>query len=177
MKIAVVTGTSSGIGLTTSLYLAEHGYKVFAGMRNTSKAVALQEAAAEKNLDVTVIQLDVCDGASVNAAFGKIEETGPVDLLVNNAGIGGSSPLELTPEEEHRQYFETNYFGAVSCIQAVIKSMRERKTGCIVNIPSAVGLMATPNQIGYSASKWALECLGESLAHELYRFGVRVVNI
>ena len=177
MKIAVVTGTSSGIGLTTSLYLAEHGYKVFAGMRNTSKAVALQEAAAEKNLDVTVIQLDVCDPASVNAAFRKIEETGPVDLLVNNAGIGGSSPLELTPEEEHRQYFETNYFGAVSCIQAVIKSMRERKTGCIVNITSAVGLMATPNQIGYSASKWALECLGESLAHELYRFGVRVVNI
>ena len=73
--------------------------------------------------------------------------------------------------------FETNYFGAVRCIQAVLPSMRERETGCIVNITSAVGLQATPNQIAYSASKWALECLGEALAHEVYRFGVRVVNV
>jgi len=100
-----------------------------------------------------------------------------VDVLVNNAGIGGASPLELTPEAEHKQMFETNYFGAVRCIQAVLPSMRERGSGCIVNITSAVGLQATPNQIAYSASKWALECLGEALAHEVYRFGVRVVNV
>ena len=98
-------------------------------------------------------------------------------MLVNNAGIGGSSPLELVPEEEHKQMFETNYFGSVRCIQAVLASMRERKSGCIVNIASAVGLLTTPKQIAYSASKWALECLGEALAHEVFSIGVRVVNI
>jgi NAD(P)-dependent dehydrogenase (short-subunit alcohol dehydrogenase family) len=177
MKIAVVTGTSTGIGYTTSLHLARNGYHVFAGMRNLTKSDALKEAAAKESLKLEVIQLDVCDNQSVSTAFEQIEKTGPVDVLINNAGIGGSSPLELTPEAEHRQMFDTNYFGVVSCIQAVLPSMRERNTGCIVNITSAVGLMATPNQIAYSASKWALECLGEALAHEVYRFGVRVVNV
>ncbi len=177
MDIAVVTGTSTGIGLTTSLHLARNGYRVFAGMRNVAKGEALQTAAAEENLPVEVIQLDICDQASVDAAFATVKASGPVDVLVNNAGIGGASPLELTPEDEHRQMFETNYFGAVRCIQAVLPEMRERGSGCIVNITSAVGLQATPNQIPYSASKWALECLGEALAHEVYRFGVRVVNV
>lgn len=177
MKIAVVTGTSTGIGLTTSLYLARNGYQVFAGMRNLAKADLLQEAAQAESLPVEIVQLDVCDPASVSAAFASVTRRGDVDVLVNNAGIGGASPLELTPEDEHKQMFETNYFGAVRCIQAVLPSMRERQSGCIVNITSAVGLQATPNQIAYSASKWALECLGEALAHELYRFGVRVVNV
>lgn len=177
MKTAVVTGTSTGIGYTTSLHLARHGYRVFAGMRNLGKADALKQAAAAESLPITVVQLDICDARSVADAFAAIEQDGPVDLLVNNAGIGGASPLELTPDDEHRQMFETNYFGAVRCIQAVLPSMRERGTGCIVNITSAVGLLATPNQIAYSASKWALECLGEALAHEVYRFGVRVVNV
>lgn len=177
MKIAVVTGTSTGIGLTTSLHLARNGYKVFAGMRNLAKADVLRAAVLDESLAVDVIQLDICDSQSVTQAFDLVNETGPVDLLVNNAGIGGASPLELTPEDEHKQMFETNYFGAVRCIQAVLPSMRERQTGCIVNITSAVGLQATPNQIAYSASKWALECLGEALAHEVYRFGVRVVNV
>ena len=177
MKIAVVTGTSTGIGLTTSLHLARNGYQVFAGMRNLAKADALQTAAAAENLPVTVVQRDVCDTDSVKQAFAEIEKTGPVDVLINNAGIGGAAPLELVPEAEHKQMFETNYFGVVRCIQAVLPSMRERQTGSIVNITSAVGLQATPNQIAYSASKWALECLGEALAHEVYRFGVRVVNV
>jgi NAD(P)-dependent dehydrogenase (short-subunit alcohol dehydrogenase family) len=177
MKSAVVTGTSTGIGLTTSLHLARNGYQVFAGMRNLAKADALQTAAEAENLPVTVVQLDVCDTDSVKQAFAEIEKTGPVDVLINNAGIGGAAPLELVPEAEHKQMFETNYFGVVRCIQAVLPSMRERQTGSIVNITSAVGLQATPNQIAYSASKWALECLGEALAHEVYRFGVRVVNV
>lgn len=177
MKIAVVTGTSTGIGLTTSLHLARNGYKVFAGMRNLAKADVLRAAVLDESLAVDVIQLDICDSQSVTQAFDLVNEIGPVDLLVNNAGIGGASPLELTPEDEHKQMFETNYFGAVRCIQAILPSMRERQTGCIVNITSAVGLQATPNQIAYSASKWALECLGEALAHEVYRFGVRVVNV
>ncbi len=177
MKIAVVTGTSTGIGLTTSLHLARNGYRVFAGMRNLTKANDLESTASTENLAVDVIQLDICDPDSVSRAFALVQETGPVDVLINNAGIGGAAPLELTPEDEHKQMFETNYFGSVRCIQAVLPSMRERKTGCIVNITSAVGLLATPNQIAYSASKWALECLGEALAHEIFRFGVRVVNI
>jgi NAD(P)-dependent dehydrogenase (short-subunit alcohol dehydrogenase family) len=177
MKIAVVTGTSTGIGLTTSLHLARNGYRVFAGMRNTAKADELHRAANAESLPVDVVLLDVCDADSVRAAFEVAQSHGPVDLLVNNAGIGGASPLELTPEAEHKQMFETNYFGAVRCIQAVLPAMRERRSGCIVNVTSAVGLLATPNQIAYSASKWALECLGEALAHEMYRFDVRVVNV
>jgi NAD(P)-dependent dehydrogenase (short-subunit alcohol dehydrogenase family) len=177
MKTAVVTGTSTGIGLATSLHLARHGYRVFAGMRNTGRADALRAAAAEESLPVDIVQIDVCEPDSVTAAFEQMLAGGPVDLLVNNAGIGGASPLELTPEDEHKQMFETNYFGAVRCIQAVLPAMRERRSGSIVNITSAVGLLATPNQIAYSASKWALECLGEALAHEVYRFGIRVVNV
>lgn len=171
---AVVTGTSTGIGFATTLHLARNGFTVYAGMRNLAKAAPLEEAAAAEQLAVHVVQLDVTDQASCDAAFA---EAGDVDLLVNNAGIGGASPLELTPEDEHRQMFETNYFGAIRCIQAVLPSMRERRTGCIVNITSAVGLIPTPNQIAYSASKWALECAGEALGHEVRRFDVRVVNV
>jgi NAD(P)-dependent dehydrogenase (short-subunit alcohol dehydrogenase family) len=177
MEIAVVTGTSTGIGLTTALHLARNGYRVFAGMRDDRKGADLRDAAAAETLPVEIIQLDVTDAASTAAAFATVAAAGPVDVLVNNAGIGGASPLELTPEEEHRRMFETNYFGAVRCIQAVLPSMRERRRGAIVNITSMAGRWATPNQIPYSASKWALECLGEALAHEVRRFGVRVVNI
>lgn len=170
---AVVTGTSTGIGFATSVRLARHGYRVFAGMRNLAKAGSLQAAAAGANLPIQVIELDVTSGASVDAAFEIISGHGPVDVLVNNAGIGGATPLELTPEDEHRRMFETNYFGAIRCIQAVLPAMRERRRGAIVNVTSIAGLWATPNQIPYSASKWALECAGEALAHEVRRFGIR----
>ena len=177
MDIAVVTGTSTGIGLATSLHLARNGHRVFAGMRNLDKADALRAAAREARLPIDVIALDVTSTDSVRNAFAAVAEHGPVDVLVNNAGIGGASPLEITPEDEHRQMFETNYFGAIRCIQAVLPAMRERRRGAIVNITSIAGLVATPNQVAYSASKWALECAGEALAHEVRRFGVRVVNI
>ena len=177
MEIAVVTGTSSGIGFATSLRLARHGYRVFAGMRDPGKAAPLQDAARDADLPVEVIALDVTDEASVAAAFERIAGHGAVDVLVNNAGIGGATPLELVPDAEHRAMFETNYFGAVRCIQQVLPTMRERGRGAIVNITSVAGLLAVPNQIPYSASKWALECLGEALAHEVRRFGVRVVNV
>ncbi|MEE4360656.1 MAG: SDR family oxidoreductase [Pseudomonadales bacterium] len=177
MEIAVVTGTSTGIGFATALHLARNGYRVFAGMRNLAKAGPLEAAAAEADLPVEVIALDVTDAASVDDAFERIAGHGPVDVLVNNAGIGGATPLELTPEDEHRAMFETNYFGAVRCIRKVLPTMRERGRGAIVNITSIAGIMAVPNQIPYSASKWALECVGEALAHEVRRFGIRVVNV
>ena len=176
-SVAVVTGTSTGIGFATSLELARHGHKVFAGMRDTNKAQALATASEHEGLDVTIVALDVTSAVSTDAAFARIRRAGPVNVLVNNAGIGGATPLELTPEDEHRAIFETNYFGAVRCIQAVLPEMRERCRGTIVNVTSMEGLVAMPNQIPYSATKWALECLGEALAHEVFRFNVRVVNV
>lgn len=177
MKIAVVTGTSSGIGLSTCITLAQSGYTVFAGMRNTAKSDELLAAAREAGVEVTVVQLDITDDDSVNAAFAKVKETGPVDLLVNNAGIGGSTPLEIVPMDEHKQMFETNYFGTVRCIQAVLPEMRERTSGTIVNVSSVEGLLAVPDQAAYSASKWAVEGMTEALAHEVKRFGIRVVIV
>jgi len=176
-RIAVVTGTSSGIGLATSLELARKGHSVFAGMRNLAKAGPLQEAAVREELPVEVVELDVTSSESVARAFAAARARGPVDVLVNNAGVGGATPLELVPEDEHRQIFETNYFGAIRCIQAVLPEMRERRTGAIVNITSMAGRIATPNQIPYSASKFALECAGEALAFEVRSFGIRVVNV
>jgi len=177
MEIAVVTGTSTGIGFATSLHLARHGYRVFAGMRNLGKAEPLRAAAAEASLPVEVIPLDVTSTASVDRALETVSAHGPVDVLVNNAGIGGATPLELQPEDEHRRMFETNYFGAIRCIKAVLPAMRERRRGTILNVTSIAGRVATPNQIAYSASKWALECAGEALAHEVRRFGIRVINV
>ena len=175
--IAVVTGTSTGIGFTTALHLARNGYRVFAAMRKLDKAKPLLDAASQAGVALDVVELDVTSIASVERAFASVAAHGPVEVLVNNAGIGGSAPLELVPDDEHHQMFETNYFGAIRCIQAVLPGMRERRRGAIANVTSAVGIVATPNQIPYSASKWALECAGEALAHELRRFGVRVVNI
>src|SRR5207253_7882670 len=150
MEIAVVTGTSTGIGFSTSVHLARHGYRVFAGMRNLAKAEPLRAAAAEGSLPIEVIELDVTSTESVDAAFEVVSGHGPVDVLVNNAGIGGATPLELTPEDEHRRMFETNYFGAIRCIQAVLPSMRALRRGTIVNVTSIAVLVATPNQIPYS---------------------------
>ena len=177
LGIAVVTGSSSGIGFASVLELARRGYRVFAGMRNTAKAEPLTKIAEQEDLDITVVAMDVTSAASCDAAFTAVRQSGPIDVLVNNAGIGGATPLELTPEHEHRAIFETNYFGAVRCVQAVLPEMRERRRGTIVNVTSMEGLVAMPNQIPYSATKWALECLGEALAHEVFRFNIRVVNI
>src|SRR5262245_33065045 len=105
-------------------------------MRNPAKAGPLREAAAKEDLPVEVIELDATSQTSVDRALAVVRANGPVDVLVNNAGVGGATPLELTPEAEHRQMFETNYFGAIRCIQAVLPEMRERKTGAIVNVTS-----------------------------------------
>lgn len=177
MKNAVVTGTNSGIGLSTCISLAQTGYRVFAGMRNTAKADDLLAAAKAADVEVTVLQLDITNDDSVATAFATVRETGPVDLLVNNAGMGGSTPLEIVPMAEHKQMFETNYFGTVRCIQAVLPEMRERASGTIVNISSVEGRLAVPDQAAYSASKWAVECMSESLAHEVKRFGIRIVIV
>ena len=178
MPVALVTGTSTGIGFATALHLARHGHRVVATMRNLAKASPLQEAARAEALPLVVRALDVTRPDSIERAVAAtLAEEGPIDVLVNNAGIGGATPLELTPEAEHRAMFETNYWGAIRMIQAVLPSMRERRAGCIVNVTSIAGRIATPNQIAYSASKHALAAASEALAHEVHAFGIRVAII
>ena len=177
MKIAVVTGTSTGIGFETSLHLARNGYSVFAGMRNTAKAQPLIDAAKAESLPVQVLQMDVTDADSLQIAFATIHAQGDVSLLVNNAGIGGATPLELTPEVEHRQIFETNYFGTINCIQAVLPSMRKNGTGDIVNISSIAGTGAFPNCPGYCASKGGVVNMTRALAAELGKEKINVNSI
>src|SRR5512134_363870 len=178
MPVTLVTGTSTGIGLATALHLARHGHRVVATMRNLRKAGPLEEAAGRESLPLTVRELDVTRQDSVDRAVDATREReGAIDVLVNNAGIGGATPLELTPEEEHRAMFEANYWGPIRMIQAVLPAMRDRRAGCIVNVTSIAGRVATPNQIAYSASKHALAAASEALAHEVAAFGVQVAII
>jgi NAD(P)-dependent dehydrogenase (short-subunit alcohol dehydrogenase family) len=178
VPVTLVTGTSTGIGFATALHLARNGRRVVATMRNLAKAGPLETAAREEGLPLTVRELDVTRQDSIDRAVAATRDgEGPIDVLVNNAGIGGATPLELTPEAEHRAMFEANYWGPIRMIRAVLPSMRERRAGCIVNVTSIAGRVATPNQIAYSASKHALAAASEALAHEVAAFGVRVAII
>ncbi len=178
MSIVVITGTSSGIGLAAAVAFARAGHSTYATMRNLDKADALRAAAAEADVSLEIEALDVTESESVERLFRDVHQReGRIDVLINNAGIGGATPLELVPEAEHRAMFETNYWGVVRTIQAVLPGMRERRQGVIVNVSSGAGLVASPNQVPYCASKWALEALSETLAFEMRPFGVRVVVI
>lgn len=178
LRVTLVTGTSTGIGFATALHLARNRHRVVATMRDLAKAGPLEEAARQERLPLTVRELDVTRQDSIDRAVAATRDgEGPIDVLVNNAGIGGATPLELTPEAEHRAMFEANYWGPIRMIQAVLPSMRERRAGCIVNVTSIAGRVATPNQIAYSASKHALAAASEALAHEVAAFGVRVAII
>jgi NAD(P)-dependent dehydrogenase (short-subunit alcohol dehydrogenase family) len=178
MSVSLVTGTSTGIGFATALHFARHGYQVVATMRNLAKAGPLEEAARAERLPLTVRELDVTRQDSIDRAVAETRERdGAIDVHVNNAGIGGATPLELTPEAEHRAMFEANYWGPIRLIQALLPAMRERRAGCIVNVTSIAGRVATPNQIAYSASKHALAAASEALAHEVAAFGIRVAII
>jgi NAD(P)-dependent dehydrogenase (short-subunit alcohol dehydrogenase family) len=116
-------------------------------MRNLAKAGPLETAARDEKLPLVLRELDVTRPESIARAVGEtVEREGPIDVLVNNAGIGGATPLELTPEDEHRAMFEANYWGPIRLIQAVLPSMRERRTGCIVNVTSIAGRVATPTR-------------------------------
>ncbi|MCH2171434.1 SDR family oxidoreductase [Myxococcota bacterium] len=178
MGVVVITGTSSGIGQASALAFARAGHRTIATLRDLAKAEPLREARESEGLDLELQALDVASPASVAEAVGAIlAREGRVDVLVNNAGIGGACPLEDVLEEEHRWIFEVNYFGALRMIQAVLPGMREQGSGAIVNVSSGAGRFATPNQVPYSASKFALEGASEALAHELAPFGVRVAIV
>jgi NAD(P)-dependent dehydrogenase (short-subunit alcohol dehydrogenase family) len=179
MAIAVVTGSSTGIGQATAATLARAGHTVYATMRNPKTGGEhLHAVAAREKLSLHFAALDVDSDESVRATFAKIfSEAGRIDVLVNNAGIGQIGAVEEMPISAFRAVMETNYFGALRCIQAVVPGMRERRSGCIVNITSVAGRFSSAPQAAYSSSKFALEALSECLAQEMKVFGVRVAIV
>ena len=178
-KVAVVTGSSSGIGLETSLLLARNQFTTYATMRNLDKSQGVKEIASKEKILLRTIQLDVNDDRSVNNAIDTIvRESGRVDLLVNNAGYDLFGSLEESSLDEIREQFETNFFGVIKTTKAVISTMRKQGSGTIVNISSLGGRIGLfPFQTAYHASKFALEGYTESLRHELAEFGINVILI
>src|SRR5579862_8849211 len=178
MQSVLITGTSKGIGYETALAFARSGYQVHATMRNTGQCPSLPETIAREKLPITVSTMDVNSDDSVRDAIrGILVKHGPIDVLVNNAGIERFGSIEELSTEDFRASMETNYFGALRCIKAVITSMRERRSGTIINISSVAGTFCHPPATPYCASKWALEALSEGLACEMKTFGVRVALI
>jgi len=177
MASVLITGTSKGIGLETALAFGRAGHQVHATMRNPSQSPALAETAAHEKLPITISAMDVNSDQSVSDAIVAIQKSGPIDVLVNNAGVEGVGPVEEFPLTKFRAIMETNYFGALRCIQAVVPQMRQRRSGCIINISSVAGRICNPPLTSYCASKWALEALSEGLASELKTFNVRVAIV
>ena len=178
MALALVTGTSSGIGLATAVALARAGHTVVATMRNLDGGAEIRKIAAAEKLPIHLAALNVDDDASVREAFAKVvAEHGPIDVLVNNAGIPGGGGVEETTIDRFREVMETNFFGALRCAKVVIPSMRERRRGTIVNVTSVAGRVSGASHGSYAASKWALEAVSESLAQELRPFNVRVAIV
>lgn len=176
MAIAVVTGTSTGIGLATAATLARAGHTVYATMRNPQTGSTELRAIAERErLPLSIAALDVDSDESVRNAF--LAEAGRIDVLVNNAGISVLSAVEETPIAASRAVMETNYFGALRCIQAVLPGMRKRHSGCIVSVTSVAGRLSIAANAAYSSSKFALEAASESLAQEVKAFGIRVAIV
>lgn len=174
-KVCVVTGANSGIGRATALHLAKAGFEVYGTMRSLERGQKLRDAAADMNLKVNEIELDVTQDESVRNGFAEIlSRTRHIDILVNNAGIGSNAVIEDVTLPDDKLVFETNFWGVVRCTQAVLPSMRENGSGHIVQISSIAGRVGLPGQPIYSASKWAMEGLSENLAHDLAAFGIRV---
>lgn len=176
--VAVVTGANSGIGRATAIHLATRGHDVYGTVRSKDRATKLGAMSAKQGVEVRLVELDVADDASVRHGFDEIlERAGRVDVLVNNAGVGGNGVTEETTPTQYLDVMNVNLCGAVRCTQAVLPQMRERRSGAIVNITSIAGRVAALAQSPYVASKWALEGLSEGLAQEVAPFGIRVVII
>jgi NAD(P)-dependent dehydrogenase (short-subunit alcohol dehydrogenase family) len=178
MTIAVVTGSNSGIGRSTAVDLAKRGWTVYGTMRSLDKGEKLTAMAGAADVVVHPVVCDVTDTESVqNACQHVLDAEGRIDVLVNNAGVGGNGVVEETPVERYEQVMDANLYGIVRWVQAAAPSMRARGSGCIVNISSVAGRVAGVAQSAYVASKWAVEGLSEGLSHELSPHGIRVVII
>lgn len=177
MAHVFITGCSSGFGELAALAFARRGDHVTATMRTPAKGVRLRAAAAGAKGGLVVEPCDVDDPASVTDAVARAHARGPIDVLVNNAGIECRSSIEDASDADVRRQFETNVFGTLRVIRAVLPAMRERRRGTIVNVSSIAGIVGRPFGGLYSASKHALEGLSEALALEVEPFGVRVVLV
>lgn len=178
MASVLVTGASKGIGMAIALVLGRAGHTVYATMRNPSGAPELARTAEKEGLPIHVSAMDVDYDASVAKTISAIEQAnGPIDVLVNNAGIERRGSTEELDISQFRAVMETNYFGALRCIQAVLPQMRARNSGCIVNVTSLSGRISVSPLGSYAASKFALEGLSEALAQEAKMFNIRVAIV
>ncbi|HSU92207.1 MAG TPA: SDR family oxidoreductase [Gemmatimonadaceae bacterium] len=178
MSTVLITGSSTGIGFASALAFGRAGHTVAATMRNPARAPELANVAARERLPITVLAMDVDSDSSVSESIGRIGETiGGIDVLVNNAGIERMGSVEQLPLTDFRAVMETNYFGVIRCVQAVLPAMRSRRSGCIINIASVAGQIAMSPMASYTASKYALEALSECLAQEVKPFGIRVAIV
>ena len=177
-KVAVVTGSSSGIGFETSLLLARNGFYTYATMRNLDKSKAISNLKQIEKLSLEILQLDVNNNESVKEAIKKItNEQERIDVLINNAGYALVGPFEELSVKEFKEQYETNVFGVIRVTQAVLPIMRRQKNGTIVNISSIAGKIGFPLTSAYVSSKFALEGLSESMAYEIEQFGIKVILI
>ena len=168
-KVVLITGGSSGIGKYIGEYLQQKGFVVYGTSRNPEKVL---------NSVFPLIALDVRNAASIQTAVSKIIETsGRLDIVINNAGVGITGPLEEIPTEEIRNNFETNFFGPIEVMKAVLPQMRKQNSGLIINITSIAGYMGLPYRSVYSASKGALELITEALRMEVKSFGIEITNV
>ena len=177
-KVALVTGSSSGIGYETSLSLAREGYFTYATMRDVKKQDSIKKIAEDENLPLKVIELDVDNEESAEDAIKIIiDEKQRIDVLVNNAGYGIWGTAEDVSMQEFREQFETNFFSVIRMIQKVAPIMRKQGSGDIINISSIAGRIGFPVSTAYISSKFAIEGLSESLRYELGPFGIDVIII
>ena len=177
-KVAIVTGSSTGIGYETSLILARNGFLTYATMRNLNKSEDMKLTVAKENLPIQIKQLDVTEDLSVENAIQEISsETGRIDVLVNNAGYGLNGAFEDLAMDEVKAQYETNVYGLMRTTQAVLPIMRKQKSGTIVNISSGAGRFGLPGGSAYVSTKFAVEGLSESMSYELEPFGIKVVIV
>lgn len=165
----LITGASSGIGKAIGEHLHANGFTVYGTSRNPERITGSV---------FPLIALDVRDGNSIrNCVEEFLRKAGHIDVLINNAGVGITGPLEEIPQQEIKNNFETNFFGPVEMMKAVLPAMRERKSGLIINITSIAGYMGLPYRSVYSASKGALEIISEGISMEVKNFGIRVACV
>ena len=178
MKTVLITGTNKGIGFETALAFGRAGYKVFATMRNLESSSELNRSISDESLPILIYKMDVDSDESVKQCVATIlKEHGTINVLVNNAGIERHGSIEELKMEAFKQVMETNYFGVIRCIQAVLPQMRQNKNGCIINVTSVSGKIANSPLGAYAASKHALEALSEALAQEVKPFNIKVMIV
>jgi NAD(P)-dependent dehydrogenase (short-subunit alcohol dehydrogenase family) len=178
-KVAIVTGSSRGIGFETSLTLSRNGFLTYATMRDLKKGENIKSLAEGEKLPLKIVRLDVtdCDRTVKNAIESIAAESNRIDVLVNNAGYALTGAFEDLAMDEIKAQFETNLFGLIRVSQAVLPIMRNQKSGVIINISSGAGRLGYPGGSAYVSTKFALEGLSESLSYELEPFGIKVVLV